>query len=319
MGNGGSTSRSSVYQEQNNTIIDTTTINQLNQLVNTTAVNTLIENVKKCSAALLLNQNVRIAGVKAEGDINIDIKQVQNAGLDFSCAQKDEIKSDVVNSMISTIMSQIDQQSQINLINKLQAKVDTSTTSQQQLPPFPWGGSDTSSDVTQKINNYVETRKETNIQNVISNAVYANFTNSNYDECIAQIVAQQGVTIENVQTGGRFTVTINQEQSAKLVAQCVQNANVTVRAVNDIAQYLDLQIKQTGTTTVDSETGAESVATSTTTTSIFPSLGLPDLSSFSGLLSSFSSISLLLICCILILAVIGFTITTVMRNNLEDV
>lgn len=308
MGSGGSKSKTSIYQEQNNTVIDTNTVNQLNQLVNTTAVNTVINNVKKCSAALLLNQNVRIAGIKSTGDININIKQVQEAGLNFSCAQNDEIKSDVVNSMISTIMSQIDQQSQVNLINKLQSKVDTTSTSQTQLPPFPWGGSSSDTNVKQKVSNYIENHKTTNIQNVISNAVYANFTNSNYDECIAQIIAEQTVTIENVETGGTFTVTVDQEQATKMVAQCIQNANVTVRAVNDIAQYLDVKVKQTSTTTAESETGVEAETTSSTNTSILPSLNIPGLGDISSTIGMFSSLSSLLLCCLLVMIVILFVV-----------
>lgn len=258
MGSGASSS-AAVTQEFETTVINRSTINTLNKMVNTTAVNTLIQSVKNCSSTIVNSQRIVFKKFTAGGDIDINVSQNQSAWLNLSCAQRDEVKNDVITSMIDTITQALNSSTSQDVINKLNA--EASSKSEEGWLTMPWGGASSDSSVNQKIKTYVENKKETNIQNVIENAVYANFTNSSYDECISKIINSQEIEAENLDAGGSIRFTANQEQAATLISECIQEANVTNRAVNDITRFLGIKIKEDVTQSTIIEAEAESKAT----------------------------------------------------------
>lgn len=260
---GGSSSTMNATLESNSMVVNENTLNQLNKVVNKVAVDTLIENVKKCSASLVQSQKLTVKHIKCGDNCNIALAQDQKAWLDFSCAQKDEIQMDVVQKMVDTISSKMKESSSADLMNKLNSNI--SNKSQSDSTGFPWGGSTTNTNVNQKINNYVSNKTTTNIQNVLENAVYSNFKNSNIDECMAKLINEQEITATDIEAGKNFSFTVNQAQKAEAIASCIQGANIASRVVSDLAKYsdLDLTVKKDTTIKNESELKAEAASKQT--------------------------------------------------------
>jgi hypothetical protein len=265
---GGASSGSTVVQEGETVVINRSSINALNKLVNTTAVNTMMENVKQCSAAVLNNQNLRIKKLYIGDNGVVTIEQLQQAGLDMSCAQRENIQNSIMTSMVDTIMAQLQSTANQDVVSKLNAL--TTAKSEQEWGALPWGGATSDSGVSQKIKTHVENTRHTSIQNVIENAVYANFTNSNYSSCINSIVQQQSIELEDVQTGVNVKFTINQSQAANLAAKCIQETDVTNRAINDVVRNVGLKIKED--TSQSSSTDVTGEAKSSALAGGFPAL-----------------------------------------------
>ncbi len=257
---GGASSSAAVTQENETIVINKSAIDILNKSVNTTAVDTLITNVKNCSSSIINNQRIVFRRFNAAEDININVSQNQSAWMDLSCAQRDEVKNEVMAKMVDTINQSLQSTAQQDVISKLNA--DSSAKAEQGWLSTPWGGASSDSTVNQKIKTYVENNRKTDIKNVIETAVYANFTNSNYDECIGKIVNSQEIVAEDLTAGRNILFTADQVQATQLLTQCIQEANVTSRAVNDVARFLEIQIKEDVKQSAesDAEGSAESVA-----------------------------------------------------------
>lgn len=310
MGNSPSSqSQSSVYQENNTNVVNQSTINSLSETLNSTTVNTVINNVKQCSAAILNNQTVVFEGIKSAGNIDINVAQNQSAWLDFTCAQTDAVKNDVVAQLVSTIQQNMKSNIDTATLNNLQAIAAAKST--QDFGSFPWGGPSSNSNTTQKINTYISNNQTTNLQTVLQNSVYASFTNSNYDSCIASLVNNQEVTAKNITTGGTLTFTVNQTQSAQLLTSCIQNSNISNRALNDMTSFLGIKVAQDTTTKTNNTSSG--TATSTSDNKGVGSL-LPDFSSlFSGLSGMFSGLGGVVVfssfsCCLMLCLLIVFLV-----------
>jgi len=316
---GGTESKTAAMLTSNTTVINQSSLNYMNSLVNNAAINTMIESVKKCSASIIQNQKLTIKNIKCGDNCNIALFQDQTAWLDFTCAQKDDVQMEVINKMIDTINQSLNSGASNDLVNKMNSNLKTK--SQQEWGTFPWSGSTANTDLKQNINNYVQNKNNTNITNAIQNSVYANFKNSNINECITKIISNQEISAQDISAGKNFSFTINQSQTSKLISSCIQNSNVTNRVVADVTKFagLDLQIKN------DTGVSTESTATTETTAvnsgflqgigSVFSGIG----SAFSNILSGFgltaltpfmapssasSSMCCLCLCCLLILVLL---------------
>lgn len=313
---GGTSSTTSANLTSNTIITNENSMNYLNSLVNKAAVDTMIENVKKCSASLVQNQKLTIKGLKCGDNCNIALLQDQKSWLDFTCAQKDDIQMSVIQKMIDTMQQALKDNVSADILNKMNSNL--STKSKQDWGTFPWSGSTANTNVNQAVNNFVTNKTNTNVKNAIENSMYASFKNSNINNCIAQIIATQEITAQDIQAGAQFTFTINQTQTANLVAQCIQNANITNQVVADVAKFagLDLQIQKSNSSSTTSEATAETSAKNTgllqgigdaaagvgaAVGNIFSAVGLAFLTPFMGPSSASSISCCLCLCCLMII------------------
>ncbi len=253
---GGSESKSSIEQEANTNITTRTDINILNSTTNTAIVNSTIENVKKCSSSLLQTQNIRIIGLTSGGDINIDSTQVQAGMLNFACAQEDIIHNEIKTEMINEIMNSLSSNVDNGVLSDLGAIADSKSTDE--WGSFPWGGADSESDVSQTINTEINTSMNKDLRNVVKLAVETNFTNKNFNECINKVVLQQEFLAQNLTSGGNITLTVNQDQAAKVYAQCIQDSKISNFVTQNIVDFLGIEVREDVSSDVTSILDAES-------------------------------------------------------------
>lgn len=316
---GGTSSKTAATLSSNTVVINQSSLNYLNTTTNSVGVSTLIQNVQKCSAALVQSQNLTVKNISCGNNCDISLFQNQSAWLDFTCAQQVDVQMAVIQQMANTINQALTTYAANDLINQMNSNL--STKSQQDWGTFPWSGSSASTSVTQNINNYVKNNTNVNVTNAIQNSVYASFQNSNISNCIAQIINSQQIQAQNITAGTNFTFTINQAQTASLVEQCIQSANIANQVVSDVTGFAGLGLQITNATTAEntSETKAETEAVNsgilqgisgvvssigTAFGNILSGLGLTALVPFMGPISASSSLCCVCLCCLIIILVI---------------
>lgn len=311
MGNG--SSKSSVTVEQNNTVINRSTINSVNKLYNSAVVNMTVQTVQKCSAALIQNQNITLENLDIKGDIKIDISQWQDALVDFSCIQKDEVKQDVVNKMTAQIMEDLQKSTSTDVFAKLNSQAMSN--SKADFGSFPWAGASSDSTVNQKVTNYIENQTTVNLENVVSTSVYSSLTNLTESECFAKIVQSQNIGVRGIKGGGSFSFSADQKQSASMFAKCVQEMNVSSQIINDVTKFVGIKVKEDTKTTTETDATAGATAESTVLGPIgaigdalgnlIPNLNFGDLGGLSALIPISASLTLCCCCLIVIFIVIS--------------
>ena len=257
---GGSSSKASTSQNLENNFVNKSSLNLLNSTINSTIVNTTIKNVKQCSAVLLQNQNIKIIGLNAGGDITITSQQVQQGMLNFACAQSTDVYNNIMTEVINTIMDQLSSSVNNNVLNDLNAQASAKSTDQ--WGSFPWGGADSSSDTSQEVRNNITNVNNKTINNVVKNAVSTNFTNKNYDKCISKVIGTQEFLARDLTAGRNITLTLNQDQSTKVFSQCIQSSKVSNFITQNIADFFGLTIRDDVSNSATNLLSAESLAES---------------------------------------------------------
>lgn len=305
---GNSSSSSSVSIEQDNTIINRSTINSVNEMYNKAVVNTTIETVQECSASLIQGQNITLENLVIAGDIDLDLSQLQEALVDFSCTQQSEVQNEVANKLTAQIMQDLEKSTSTDVFTKLNAQAQAN--SKADFGSFPWSGADSSSKVNQKIKNHIENVQTTNLKNVVNTAVYSNFTNLTESKCVSKIVQSQNIGVKGITGGGDFSFTADQKQTAQMFANCVQQMDVSNKIINDVTKFIGIKVKEDTKTTAETEASATAEAISVVLGpigavgdaigNIFPEI--PELGALGSLVPASGSLSLC--CCCLIMIVV---------------
>lgn len=288
MGGGGSKSKSSVKQKSNTLVTNKSNLNLLNQTINNTIVNTTVENVKRCSASLVQNQNIQIIGLIAGGDIKITSEQVQIGMLNFACAQTDDVKNDVSAKLANQIMTQL----QNNVDNSILDKMNgiASAKSKKEWGAFPFGGgSNSDSKANQEVKTNIKNMTSRDIKNVVKNAVTANFTSKNFDNCLSKVIANQEFLAKNLTAGKNITLTLKQDQATKIFAQCIQNAQISNKITHDVATFFGVKVQDDTKNKVSKDLTAGAFSESLAGGPL-EGLGRGIGEIFSGLLSPFNSL-----------------------------
>ena len=310
---GGSSSKSSLYQEQNNTVINRSTLNFLNKQLNDTIVNTTIENVKSCSASIVQNNKATLQNLEIKGDFYMTINQAQSSALDFSCVQKSDVKNEIVSKLINQIKSQFENNIDTSILNQLSAEVKTK--SDTDWGSMPWGSSDAETDTKQIVNNRVINDTDKNIENVIATRVEANYTQKANDSCAAKVINNNDATFKNITVGKDWHVSLDQEQAAKVYAQCVQDSQTSNKITEDILSFLDVKVKEDTNTQTDTklDTIAETTAKKSGPLGFLGDLfGLSQGATMAISASAFLSV----VCtCFIFLALIGYFVYASMKKD----
>jgi hypothetical protein len=248
---GGTSSKSSAELTSKSVVVNQTDMNIFNSNVNTVTTNSIIENAKNCSVAINQNQAIAVGDLNVGAGSNTSISQDQIANLDFTCLQKDEVQMNVINAMVDSIQSQLTNNANSDILNKLKATAEAKTQNEFQL--FPWGGGSSDSSVKQKVENYVTNNSNTTIKNMVENATFANFKNSNISTCIAQIMQNQQQNYGKIVTGEDSTLVLSQSQKVNAVIDCIQQAEIATKVLSDIAKFAGTELEVKNTTVTKSE------------------------------------------------------------------
>jgi len=260
MGGGGSDSKSKTKQKSKTTVVNQSDLNLLNSTMNSTIVNTVVKNVQSCSASLIARQNLVVANVHTTGDIVIDSKQAQNAYLDFNCAQSSDVRNDVISELTNTIMADIQNQYDNNVLSQFDAIANSKSKSE--FGSLLSGDSKSKSKTDQDSKTDISNSSTQNLQNIVNNVVNASFTNENYASCVAKVVATQTQIFKDL-SGRSFKLTSDQDQAVKLFSKCIQASGVSNQITSTLTNLLDIKVKtdvaNTATTTQKAEATSESI------------------------------------------------------------
>jgi len=260
MGGGGSESKSKSKQKSKTNVVNQSDLNLLNSTMNNTIVNTVVRNVQVCSATAISKQNLVLANIHTTGDIVIDTTQKQSTYLDFKCAQSADVRNDVIVNLTNQIMADIQNSYDNSVLNQFNAiaKAD----SKNEFGSVLGKGSKSNSKTNQNSKVDISNESNQNLQNLVSNAVDASFTNENLSSCLAKVIATQNTILKDI-SGRNFKFTSNQEQAIQLFSKCVQSSGVSNKITNSLANALDLKVKadvkNTATNDFSSEATSESV------------------------------------------------------------
>lgn len=332
---GGSESKSSVYQENNITMVNDTTISTLNETINTAIVNSTINTASSCSGSVQNIQRVDIGGITIEagGRYEGGVTQDITSYLNFDCVQATDVRNTVSNELIAQIMEELEKTTDTDVMQQLNAVAD-SWAQTQSLPLS--GGSSSTSDV-ETINNYEQyTTTNVNLENVVRNSFESNFTSNNMQSCITTVQNLQEVDVGGIVVGedAEAIYTVEQNIASDTIISCLQTQKIANDVTNQLAETLDITVKTTDTTKVAQEAAAEATAAAESTgliqdfgyaignvfepfTDAFSDI-FGDLGEYGTLIagaSVFSSSSSSCLCCLVILAIVGFAIMSMVGGG----
>lgn len=217
---------------------------------NTTNTNIIINSVIKqaqiASANIGLIQNTTISGVTTSGtgSTNIDaMTQNQNAKLSFSSVKASNVVTDskinIVNETLDKL-DDIDHQVLSDIVSSAQSKNSTAF-----VTPI-----DQVLEMSTRTNTTnIPSPIYLSLRNVITNTLTNTFTVDSISICIAKIVANQTININNVNVEGILNIgTISQNQAATLLASCKQLNNTVNTSTTNILTTLGVTVVDNITT-----------------------------------------------------------------------
>lgn len=174
--------------------------------LNDVAISVATQNVQSCSGSATQSQIVNVKGVK--GDVIMgQIDQKQGTSIDLKCVFSAENQSKM----------------QSDIAQELSNRVQT------------MGG-----DLTSAFGG-TSTDQNTNIENLFKSSI----DNKMVSEQVSQIVQNQLVNYEDID-GQLVLKGINQEQSARLIAEAIMNSTQYSGVINKIASAVDVQVETKG-------------------------------------------------------------------------
>jgi hypothetical protein len=276
---------------------------------NTTNTNIIVSSVIKqaqiTSANIGLIQNTTISGVTTSGTGSTTIDEMtqnQNAKLSFSSVKASSVVTDsTINIVNGTLdkLSSVDPQVLSDIISSAQSKNSSAfATPVDQVLEMSTRTNTT--DLPSPI--------YTSIRNVITNTLTNTFTVDSISICIAKIVANQTITINNVNVEGTLNIgTISQNQAATLLASCTQLNNTVTKSTTNVLTTLGItvvgnttpqgNIPTSNKPTIPNTTNNNMPIDNTTSTTVSESSTVNNQYIYSGI----CSICSIICCCILIL------------------
>lgn len=274
MGNSKSKSESVSTNENNQTIVNKNTMDLLNEQVNEVIAKTKIDNSASCRGSINQAQALSLAGCTVGGDLNINnINFKQNAEVvDFKCLQNSNVDNEMAQEILTGIMGEIQSTLDNQSLNRMTTAAETSAIADPSL--FGNSTASSSSESTNKFNLQVTNDNTTSIQNIVKNAINTEFNVKDVQECVAEIAQKQEIDVSNCDVGGNLSVSdVFYDQSAQLLAECIQNKGISQKIVNSASTDLGVIIESETASKAEVDQEATATATSESGGSLFDMLG----------------------------------------------
>jgi len=307
---------STINNRINNTTINKSDLDILNQQVNKFCSDTVVSNASKCAASssqFTSNQMGDINVVGSGNKATIGIESDQDSQLSLQCIQQSIQQTNIGNSMAQSIMDNLAQSVSTDAMTKL---VNAASSSNQQgmfANPF----TQSSSKVNVDVSNLQKTETNRKLSNLISNTVANNVKVDDVKQCflkVAQAINNKVGNINIVGSENTFAFSISSKQVSKGFATCQQLTQQTSTITNALATQLGLTIVDDTKTKVksESESTTKAVAVSTGLEGVVSAVG-GVLGNLLGLGVIGPLISFLCICCCCIILSVG--VFFFMRNS----
>lgn len=255
---GGSNSKSKTNQTYNSTYVNKNDVDILNSSVNENITNIVSKQAKSCSSSVLQNQTVNISNITVRGPGSTytgDIDQDQNANVTFECVQISDIKNDIGNDTVTKYMDALKNNFTTDALANLNSTAGANAQNSIGGIGYSQSNSKSNSQFDFKSNN----TSNTNIRNIVQNAVQNNLNMENVKTCISNVISNQNVneTGINVLEGATYNRGISQKQSAVLFTSCMQKSgdanNISSAIASNLGITIDNDNKQTNKTTMETE------------------------------------------------------------------
>lgn len=300
MGTGSSRARTTATNVNNQTYITKNELDIINKNLNSAVANAVIKNSPQCKADNTIFQTISFSNCEAKtGDINITgVSQDAAITADFSCINVSNVEQEMAQEVLTKLMGQIQSGMDVKSENAMDTYAKTAATTKGVLG----GSASSSSSVDNKFNLTTINQTNTNIQNVISNAINANFNVENVQECVNNQKIKQEFLLNNCKAAGSINISdLKQVSSIDVFTNCLNQSGVaqaiTNKAVNDLGVVVETDTKVATTSTMKN-----TLDTAATSTGIDGSLGS------CGCDPQTCLIILIVIAVIFVLALVGYGI-----------
>lgn len=241
----GSSSSSAVTRNENNqTIVNKNTMDLVNKQINTAIARTRINNSSGCRNTIKQSQMVDFSNCRVGGDFIIDGLSADQTTevVDFTCVQASKVDNEMAQEIMSEIMGEIqsglDSESLNNMISYAEAEATSGFGS------VLSGDSSSNTSSTNIYNLDVKNDNLTKIRNIVKNSIETDFEVNDVQECINEIVQEQGIKARNCRVDGNLVVrNVDFNQGVSSTAECIQSKGISQKITNAAATELGVVVE----------------------------------------------------------------------------
>ncbi len=306
MGNGSSR----VRQKYNTKIVNRSDIEMFNEHINDFVSNIVMESAAQCSANLTQIQTFDASNVLTGGDFNLKLNQLQKGSVTFGCLQTSAMTSEVSNGILGEMLAALENNFDTDVLADMAATAET----EQESGFLGALGMSAHSSVDVDSNINIKNEMNKSLRNTVKNLIENNLNLETLQECLNGIKQRQDIILRNITARGNADIELSQEQTADIVAECVQQADFTNNMINEALTRFDIKIDESSTTRTDTRIDT-AVRTEQIGTGLFEGIGAGLGAAFSGIGNMFSGIftgmltgmmmpSLILCCCCILISVV---------------
>jgi hypothetical protein len=305
---GGSSSSATTYNENNQTIVNKNTMDLLNKQINTAIAKTRINNSTGCKNTVKQSQMIDFSNCRVGGDMIFDgINMDQTTEVvDFTCVQASKVDNEMAQEIMGEIMGKINSGLDSESLNKMISYAEAEAS--QGFLAAPWGGADSSTSSTNIYNLDVKNDNRTNIRNIVKNSIETEFNVDDVQECVNEVVQEQGIKARNCRADGSLVVkNVDFNQGVATTAECIQSKGISQKITNTAGNVLGVVVEADTKSVAKTDMDARGTAISEVS-------GIDDVfgASFESFGTSAASLGmgpaascLLCCCCIICIAIIA--------------
>ncbi len=258
---GASESKSSLYQENDQTYFTKNEFDSLIQKTNNIAAEAITKSAQSCGQSVIQSQSMKFSNIRAKGSINIsDVKQDMASQVNFSCVQSSKVAAEISQDIAAAIQATLTNETS----NDIKSQMDGQASSSAKLG-FAIGAASAETNVTQINKIRQETINSTKLQNITENNVSTTFNNDSVANCINSVNQNQDITFNDlVSEDGSVTIkTVSQEMATKAVAECIQKNEYSTKAVTKVLEELGIKVANKSETKATVETIGKAISEAT--------------------------------------------------------
>lgn len=220
--------------------IDESTINFLNNEINKTILDFTLDNIKKCVRNVLSDKNIKISGIKVNGNFVNDIEKKQDLMSDFTCLRIEDAYRDV-STHLEIMLNELfagkltnENYSDLNIIVSAKTINEFKTMKNANLNP--------NTNINQIVDSVIVNDDAKNIKNVVKISVNGNFSLNMFEDCVNSTIAKQVTSLKNVKENDTIIISQDQTQLIRAFSECIKQKDIGNKIVQDIANLFELKI-----------------------------------------------------------------------------
>jgi hypothetical protein len=237
-----------------------------NESINEMTMNIVQEILMKTAASAKVKQEVIIEGVKTEGDITISgVSQKANVQISVSSLTNSELQQDLINETMNELQTKLtenmklSQESALKQGEQMISGLINAVAGTIQGVGASVTGTNTSSTEKLSMKNLLNIESDTELSNLVKNAVSTDIINKTINEISNNLVGEQTVSIKNAETKGAIAITnIEQDILSNQILEAISNVGTSSEIISTLANtsVADIQKSiETGQEAIDEKQG----------------------------------------------------------------